>query len=1451
MGKLVLKSFPQIVGSQAAKLAAETPITDFTDGSVALTLIEASAQEDFQQYVQMLNIVRNYNLDTTEGEDLDKRAAEFGLTRLPASPHTGFITITDVSFTKIATKIYAGLPGPVASSTVIFVDDASSFPASGAIYFRGSPNSEGPINYSVAPINHTSYWEIQLNTALINDHGTDEAIVLAQGGTRVVEAGTEVEIPESDVSDSIKFELNQTIQLLDGEDTFENVLVTALEAGGFRVPANSIISFPNIPFTGANVNNPLPFVNGRDEETDQQLRDRIRNTIQSLSRGTKQSVSNGIKGLIDDTTNSSITSVNVVPPVNLADGPTRVYIDNGRGLEPTFTGVGLEVLVTEATGGEQFFQLQNFPLVKASVVSQNVEPFNLSGTETIIGRVGTDEETFTFLSTDFDNPGKAQATEISEAINNRSALFEARTLTDTSGRKVILTPRARTNEEIQIDDASTAQVALNFTELEVSTLKLYKNDKLLTKDGVTASVTSAAQPFNLSADVFVTTDSDITVTQGSRLITKAVAGVDGFIDLISPGDYVKFSTDSDAFYRKVKTVISDTKLILEDAYPNSGAGVGNISIWNSPQLEVAANGDIYETEIISFGPNDFANASQALAEEAFNRIVQELNLSEVELAVNSTKVKFISAIENSAASKMQIVGGGAALAMGFASSYALTGTLTVSGGSKIVTGTSTQFLEELEEGQWIKVNADGTGAWTKVESIESDTILYLSEGYRGDDHTTSAASAISFGELAEGKNKDYTLNRSNGQIELAVALVAGDSLTAGSVNTRALVDSVPETYDFTGLGASSTLIVCVDGGFPGTVTTGDGSAPYDTFIDTSLIGYEANLFDGFYVEWTSGQNVGQTSFVASYNNVTGQIVVTSGFTDPIVIGDKFVMCQVLTFTHASDFADPANATAQEVVDAINAQILGGIAEVTTLGKVRLKTASFSSGGKIQVKGGTANSVLAFSTVEQESQLNNVAFVVSQNTDRGGNPDAIGFTMGPGQTLVVIFDNDSLNKTFAVPMEVKGTVTSATLTTFSDSQIGAKYLTSDYFNDFWIYWTSGLNKGSVQLVTGYTPVTGAFTYSDVFPASLPNPISTSDEFSLVPRTAENVVKHLNDLNTTTLSVVAQTEVVGISGDVVQISTKTPGSVGKVFVTGGTANEIGIAISAVPGGAPSNDVETNSKSGLAEGLYVYLTVDGAVTTGDGSAPYDTFIDTSMITSTPNYFTGMDIEFLDGTNAGHRTTIASYNNVTGQIVLTDAAPTSIDVGDTFRIRRTAFVVSVVGITSPYTIQFNDESNVAIDVSGFTPGRKAAIRDVNGLNFENIQVEGVDGYKYFTGLIQKAQWTIDGLDRDVLNYPGIGAAGTQFEVIPPVLVRLKLIVDITTEEGISLSSVSDAIRTAIDEYVNALGVGDDVVLSEIVAAAQSVDGVFDVTISNHIVNVVIADGELARLADSDLIIG
>lgn len=1451
MSQFLFKSFPQLLSSMAATLSANTPISDFSEGSVALTLLETAAQEDFQQYIQMLNIIRNYNLDTTEGADLDERAAEYGLTRIQPRPHSGFISIIDTRFTKISTKLYAGLPGPTSGSTIIYVDDASGFPASGDIYLgRGTSNSEGPITYSAAPVNNTSYWTITLDTAMLNDHGTDETVILAQYGDRVVQAGTEVQIPESDVSEQVLFEINQTVELLDGESRIDNVLVSALAPGATKVPANSIISFTNPPFADAVVINPLPFVNGKDEETDQQLRDRIRDTIQALAKGTSQSIRTGIVGVIDTDTNQSVVSTKIVPPTTLADGPTKVYIDNGSGLQPSLAPVGLETVLTKATGGETFFQLENFPIAKASLIAQNSEPFALNGGEILNILVGTDEETFTFASTDFRTAGIVKATEIAEAINNRSILIEARTITESNGQCIIINARTNKNEDLTIESGSTANDVLNFSENLVQTLKLYKNDKLLTKDGLTASILSNAQPFNLAGTSVTTADGDITVTPGGRIVTKTIAGLYPFTKFINSDDYIKFSTDADTFYAKVRTVVSDTKLILDEKYGLSGGGTGDLVIWSSPQLEVAANGDQEETEIISFSPNDFANPAQALASEVYARLQKDLNLSESELAVNSTRIKIISDVKNSVESGIQILGAHAGISLGFNVAKPKTGTITTTGSSKVVTGSGTLFTTELEENQWIRVSTDGIGAWTKIETIESDTLLYLVEGYRGKDSSGVAFQGLDFSEKVQGKNEDYVLNRSSGKIELTQALQAGDTITAGSVNTRAFVDSNQQTFDFSTLGSSSTLIVAVDGGLTGTVTTGDASPPYNDFIASALVNYDSSIFVGSYLIWTSGNNVGETDFISTYNPTTGQITTTSGSTNAIVASDTFRICQVLTFNHSLDFADPTLVLASEVVEAINDQMYGGVAELKNSDSVRLRTSNFTEAGAIEVLGGTANNLLGFSTEKDTNENTNTAFVVSGNSDRGGFSGSPGFTLGVDQKLIVVLDADSASKTFAVNMDVKGTATAAGSGTFTSTVIGAKYTKAEYFNDFYVYWQSGALEGSVQKVTSYSGLTGVFNTADVFPTGL-GAAAAGDTFALVPRTAENVVKQLNDLGVSTFSISGSAETTGLSGDYVQLNTTTPGSSGKIYVTGGTANKFGITIQSIVAGAPVNDVTVNTVSGLSKGLLSKLSVDGKVTTGDATAPYDTFIDTSMQGTLVNYFTGMNIEFLTGDNTGHKTTIATYNNTTGEITLTTPCSNSIDVNDTYRITKEAVIVDITGTAAPFTVSVNDLANAAIDVSGFTTQRAAAIRDHSGLNFISKQLEGVDGYKYFTGLMQKVQWTIDGLDRDADTYPGIGAAGTQFEVLPPVLVKLHIELKVTPNEGVSLSTISGQIANAVAQYVNSLGVGDDVILSEIIYAAQSVSNVFDVEILNHTTNIIISDGELARLDSSDLVIG
>ena len=53
----------------------------------------------------------------------------------------------------------------------------------------------------------------------------------------------------------------------------------------------------------------------------------------------------------------------------------------------------------------------------------------------------------------------------------------------------------------------------------------------------------------------------------------------------------------------------------------------------------------------------------------------------------------------------------------------------------------------------------------------------------------------------------------------------------------------------------------------------------------------------------------------------------------------------------------------------------------------------------------------------------------------------------------------------------------------------------------------------------------------------------------------------------------------------------------------------------------------------------------------------------------------------------------------------------------------------------------------------------------------------------------------------------------------------DVTTKDGVNLSEITNEIKSAVINHINNLGVGDDVILSDIIVRAMSIDGVAAVT--------------------------
>jgi hypothetical protein len=149
-------------------------------------------------------------------------------------------------------------------------------------------------------------------------------------------------------------------------------------------------------------------------------------------------------------------------------------------------------------------------------------------------------------------------------------------------------------------------------------------------------------------------------------------------------------------------------------------------------------------------------------------------------------------------------------------------------------------------------------------------------------------------------------------------------------------------------------------------------------------------------------------------------------------------------------------------------------------------------------------------------------------------------------------------------------------------------------------------------------------------------------------------------------------------------------------------------------------------------------------------------------------------------------------------------------------------------------DELNEERRVLYLTPGDRdykwnqtnsSGIVPVGKIGYSEDITTGVDGYLYYTGLLRKVQRIVDGFEPDQISFPGRKAVGSLIEVLPPLPRRVKITIDVTTEDGVNLSEISDEITSVVINYISDLGVGEDVILSDVIVRVKNIEGVSAVT--------------------------
>lgn len=470
---------------------------DLNDSSNLLQLVEATVQELFKSEANIISMIDAMSVDRAQGEQLQRIARDANVPILPSLASTGRVNISDTSFSKISSRVYAGQPAPVAGSLKIFVADASKFlQAGGRIYVgRGTTNVEGPLTYtSVQPEAGGSYWSITLagTSPTTKFHNLGEEVTLAQGGNRFIPANTTVQTAQGASIVAVAFVTTSAATIIDGEVTVTDVPVRCQVPGTIgNVSRGAIKEILGVPFSGT-VFNDFGFNNGREADTDDDIKKRIKDYEQAKSKGTEQAIETAAQDVVAKDELKKVQSASVV---RYADSTTDLVFDDGTGYEPSFLGAPFETVVDAAVGGENEVQLRQRPIAQALVRNTINGPYSIEDLSIIAVEIDGVQTEHQFVSADFKVPSSATAFEIAASINgdpNINFLCS----TNSNASLLILYPRDRAKNDIRVKVPPLgidANLALNFPITKAVTIRLYKNDLPLEQDGKVAFVDTRAK----------------------------------------------------------------------------------------------------------------------------------------------------------------------------------------------------------------------------------------------------------------------------------------------------------------------------------------------------------------------------------------------------------------------------------------------------------------------------------------------------------------------------------------------------------------------------------------------------------------------------------------------------------------------------------------------------------------------------------------------------------------------------------------------------------------------------------------------------------------------------------------------------------------------------------------------------------------------------------------------
>ena len=278
---------------------------------------------------------------------------------------------------------------------------------------------------------------------------------------------------------------------------------------------------------------------------------------------------------------------------------------------------------------------------------------------------------------------------------------------------------------------------------------------------------------------------------------------------------------------------------------------------------------------------------------------------------------------------------------------------------------------------------------------------------------------------------------------------------------------------------------------------------------------------------------------------------------------------------------------------------------------------------------------------------------------------------------------------------------------------------------------------------------------------------------------------------------------------------------------------------------------------KGVYLQNANDIAIYEGDAAFVGDTITVQNIINA--SWFQPVNIGTFDivqvGTNATTYLPFVRVSNSSGIIqsnVLMSVAPSGLylteSLANKFYSIRTVHRAAIDAI---------DQDNRAIYLPQWTRSYKfnvanrSSVTHMGKLGYDTDITIGIDGYLYYTGLLQTVQRVVDGFDPDIATYPGQRAVGGLIETLPPLIYPITIALTVTTNNGVNLSDVQNQMVSSIINYIEGLGVGEDVVLSQIIANLMSISGVASVVFTTpkpSTAIIAIGNNQKATISASDI---